>query len=412
MKVPDGKEVAMVLVGIDWSEKWHDVCLMDEGGQVLGRRRVDDSLAGMTQVQSLIAEHAADPAEVAIGVETSHGLMLRALRAAGYTVYAVNPLAANRYRDRHAVSKKKSDRGDAMMLADLIRTDRHRHRPLGEDSELAEALKVLARSHKSLIWTRQQLGNQLRSALREFYPGFLEAFGDHLCEADSLALLERAPTPAQGRALSLAKITATLRRTGRRNLERRAVEIQDALRAPQLEQPAVVAQAHGVAAAALAGVLHDVIARIDHLEKELDRALKEHPDAEIYLSLPGLGTVLGARVSAEFGDDPNRYHDGKARKNAAGTSPITQASGRTKVVLARFVRNNRLADACQLWAFCAISASPGARRYYDALRARKKGHQEALRILANRLVGILHGCLRHRQLYREDIAWPAEVATA
>ncbi len=135
-------------------------------------------------------------------------------------------------------------------------------------------------------------------------------------------------------------------------------------------------------------------------------SLKGHPDAEIYLSLPGLGTVLGARVMAEFGDDPNRYQDGKARKNYAGTSPITQASGRTKVVLARFIRNDRLADACQRWAFSAISASPGARRYYDAQRARKKGHQEALRILANRLVGVLHGCLRHHQLYREDVAWP------
>ena len=213
-----------------------------------------------------------------------------------------------------------------MMLADLVRTDRHNHRQLGEDSELAEAIKVLARSHKSLIWTRQQLGNQPRSALREFYPGALEAFGADLYEAHSLALLERAPTPAQGRALSLAKITSALRRAGRRNVEQRAVAIRDAPSAPQLEQPAVMAQAHGVAAAALAGVLQSVIARIHQLEKELDISLKAHPAAEIYLSLPGLATVLGARALAEFGDDPNGYQDGKARKNYAGT----QASGRTR----------------------------------------------------------------------------------
>ncbi len=402
----------MVLVGIDWSEKWHDVCLMDDDGSVLGRRRIDDSPAGLTQLQALIAEHAVDPAEVVIGIETPHGLMVQALRAAGYAIYAVNPMAASRYRDRHAVSRKKSDRGDAMMLADLVRTDRHKHRQLGADSELAEAVKVLARSHKSLIWTRQQLGNQLRNALREFYPGALEAFGEHLCEADSLALLERAPTPAQGRALSLAKIAAALRKARRRNVKQRAVAIRDALRAPQLEQPAVVAQAHAVAVVDLAGLLQQVIARIEHQEKELDRSLKAHPDAEIYLSLPGLATVLGARALAEFGDDPNRYLDGRARRNYAGTSPITQASGRTRVVLARFVRNERLADVCQLWAFAAISASPGARRYYDVQRARKKGHQEALRILANRLVGILHGCLRHHELYREDIAWPTAEAAA
>jgi hypothetical protein len=336
--------------------------------------------------------------------------MVQALRAAGYAIYAVNPMAASRYRDRHAVSKKKSDRGDAMMLADLVRTDRHKHRQLGADSELAEAVKVLARSHKSLIWTRQQLGNQLRNALREFYPGALVAFGERLCDVDSLGLLEQAPTPAQGRALSLAKITAALRKARRRGVEQRAIAIRDALRAPQLELPAVVAQAHAVAVVDLAGLLQQVIARIEHQEKELDRSLKAHPDAEIYLSLPGLATVLGARALAEFGDDPNRYQDGRARKNSAGTSPITQASGRTRVVLARFVRNERLADVCQLWAFAAISASPGARRYYDLQRSRKKGHQAALRILANRLVGILHGCLRHQQLYREDIAWPTPEA--
>jgi hypothetical protein len=402
----------MVLVGIDWSEKWHDVCLMDEDGRVLGRRRIDDSPAGLTQLQALIAEHAADPADVVIGIETPRGLMVQALRAAGYAIHAVNPMAASRYRDRHAVSKKKSDRGDAMMLADLVRTDRHKHRQLGADSDLAEAVKVLARSHKSLIWTRQQLGNQLRNALREFYAGALEAFGEHLCEADSLALLERAPSPVQGRALSLAKISAALRKARRRNVEQRAVAIRDALRAPQLEQPAAVTQAHAVAVVDLTGLLQQVIARIEHQEKELDRSLKAHPDAEIYLSLPGLATILGARALAEFGDDPNRYQDGRARKNYAGTSPITQASGRTRVVLARFVRNERLADVCQLWAFAAISASPGARRYYDAVRCRKKGHQAALRILANRLVGILHGCLRHRQLYREDVAWPAPEAAA
>lgn len=403
----------MVLVGIDWSEKWHDVCLMEEGGRALGQQRIEDSPAGLSQLQSMIAKHVADPAEVAIGIETPHGLMVRALQAAGYTIYAVNPLAASRYRDRHAVSGKKSDRGDARMLADLVRTDRHQHRQLGEDSDLAEEIRVLARSQKSLIWTRQQLGDQLRNALREFYPGALEAFGDHLCETDSLTLLGRAPTPEQGRMLPQARITTVLRKAHRHNVERRATEIREALRRPQLEQPALVARAHGVAAADLAGLLLDVIARIERQEKELGRSLKEHPDAEIYLSLPGLGPVLGARVLGEFGDDPNRYQDGRARKNYAGTSPITRASGRTKVVLARFVRNDRLSDASQLWAFSAISTSPGARRYYDMQRARNKGHQEALRILANRLVGILHGCLRHHQLYSEDIAWPTvEVAAA
>jgi transposase len=147
-------------------------------------------------------------------------------------------------------------------------------------------------------------------------------------------------------------------------------------------------------------------AQIETLAGQLEASFEGHPDAEILRSLPGLGVVLGARVLAEFGDDPVRYADPKARKNYAGTSPITRASGRSKVALARFARNRRLADALEMWAFCSLSCSPGARRYYDAHRAKGQTHRRALRSLANRWVGILHGCLHHRQRYAEHVAWP------
>ena len=396
----------MIFVGIDWSERWYDVCLMDDAGRVLAGRRIEDSASGFTVLQTLIAEHAQEPSEVAVGIETPQGLMVHALQAAAYTIYAVNPLSANRYRDRVAPSRRKSDQRDAQMLADLVRTDRHQHRPLPEDSDLAQAIKVLARSHKSLIWTRQQLANQLRSALLQFYPGALEAFSGDLCAVDALSLLSQAPTPAQGRTMSLAKITSALRKAHRRNLKTRADSIYRALHEKRLEFSSEVVQAYGMTVANLAQVLQGLNTSIERQEKELGGWLQMHPDAEIYRSLPGLGDVLSARVLGEFGDDPNRFHDGKARKNYAGTSPITKASGKSKVVLARFIRNEWLIDPCQRWAFSAITASPGARRYYDLQRANKKGHQEALRIVANRLVGILDGCLRHHQLYSEQIAWP------
>jgi len=155
-------------------------------------------------------------------------------------------------------------------------------------------------------------------------------------------------------------------------------------------------------------IVAEMTAQIGELGGQLDASFEGHPDAEILNSLPGLGVVLGARVLAEFGDDPDRYADPKARKNYAGTSPITKASGRSRVALARFARNRRLADALRMWAFCSITSSPGARRYYDAHRAKGDTHQRALRSLANRWVGILHGCLRHRQTYSEDIAWAAD----
>jgi transposase len=149
-------------------------------------------------------------------------------------------------------------------------------------------------------------------------------------------------------------------------------------------------------------------AQIAELEAALSEHFEQHPDAKVVLSLPGLGTVLGARVLGEFGDDRTRFSDPKSRKNYAGTSPVTKASGHSRVVLARFARNKRLGDACEQWAFCALSTSAGARNYYDQLRARGKTHRQALRQLANRLVGILHVCLARGVLYDELVAWPIE----
>ncbi len=191
----------MIFVGIDWAEAHHDVCLVDDVGQVLAKRRVPEGLEGVSKLHALIAEHAEEPASVVVGIETDRGLMVGSLLAAGYQVFAVNPLASSRYRDRHATSGAKSDSGDARVLADLVRTDRHKHRLVAGDSALAEAVKVLARAHQGLIWTRQRQVNQLRNTLREFYPGALAAFED-LDAPDAIATLELAPTPSRGRALS------------------------------------------------------------------------------------------------------------------------------------------------------------------------------------------------------------------
>jgi transposase len=402
----------MVFVGIDWAEAHHDVCLVDEAGRVLAKRRVADGLEGLSKLHALIAEQAGEPASVVVGIETDRGLLVSSLLAAGYQVFAINPLAANRYRERSTTSGAKSDPGDARVLADLVRTDRHKHRPVAGDTELAEAVKVLARAHQNLIWSRQRQLNQLRNALREFYPGALATFED-LGSADALAILERASTPSRGRALSRAKIASALRRGGReRNLESKAAEIQARLRQPQLEAPSLVAQAFGHSVAASVALIKQFNQQIAALEKELAASFESHPDAEIYLSLPGLGRVLGARALAEFGDDRTRFAHPKSRKNYAGTAPITKASGTRKVVLARIARNRRLADACYQWAFSALTTSAGARHRYDSLRSRGQTHHQALRALGNRLVAVLHGCLVSRQTYREDVAWSPAVEVA
>ena len=395
----------MLFVGDDWAEDHHDVYLMNETGERLASRRLPEGLAGIRVLHGLIAEHAEDPAQVVVGIETDRGLWVDALTAAGYQVFAINPLAAARYRDRHHVSGAKSDASDAKLLADLVRTDRHNHRRIAGDSPDAEAIKVLARAHQNLIWARTRHTNSLRSALREYYPAALEAFDD-LADRDALAILGRAPTPVDAERLSLSKIRAALKAAGRqRNLDTRAQHIQDALRTAQLAAPAAVTVAFAATTRASVGIIAELNRQIADLEAELATHFETHPDADIYLSQPGLGVILSARVLGEFGDDPNRYTDAKSRKNYAGTSPLTIASGKKRAVLARHVRNRRLYDAIDAWAFCAITRSPGARAYYDQRRAAGDLHHQALRALGNRLVGILHGCLRHHTKYDEHTAW-------
>jgi len=400
----------MIYVGIDWAEAHHDVCVLDDTGGVLATRQVPEGLEGMATLHALLGEHAEEPAEVVVGIETDRGLLVGSLVAAGYAVHAVNPLAASRYRERHTTSRAKSDRGDARMLADLVRTDRHNHRTVAADSELLAGIKVLARAHQNLIWTRGRQTNALRNALREFYPGALDAF-EELHHPDALAVLAVAPDPTRGRKLSEARIVRALRRGGRqRNLERRAAEIRRALQAPQLTAPPLVVEAQAANTVALVAVITTLVEQIGKLEAELTDAFDHHPDAEILRSLPGLGDILGARVVAEFGDAPDRYVDARARRNYAGTAPITRASGTSRVVIARLARNTRLFDACYQWAFCALTRSPGARAYYDDHDPGPNTAKVARRKLANKLVGILHGCLTHRTLYDEDLAWPTMVA--
>ncbi|MCU0264238.1 MAG: IS110 family transposase [Candidatus Nanopelagicales bacterium] len=399
----------MLFVGDDWAEAHHDVELVDETGRVLVKRRLPEGIGGLSALHSLIGDHLGEEQEsdsVIIGIETDRGPWVAALAAAGYTVFAVNPLQVARYRERHGVSGAKSDPGDAHTLAELVRLDRAHHTPLAPDSTLAEQVKVLARSHQTMIWARQRQGNLLRSTLREFYPAALLAFGEELTGRDSLAVLAAAPSPAKGAALSASRIQGLLRRAGRqRYLEPTAARIQAALRTPQLGLAPALADTYAVTVTAVVAVIAELNRQIDVLAEAVGSHIGQHPDAEIYRSQPGLGTILGARVLAEFGDAPERYADAKARKNYSGMSPITRASGTKRVVLARYARNRRLADALYQQAFASLTASPGARAYYDRHRAAGATHHQALRTLANRLVGILHGCLAHGTTYDETTAW-------
>src|SRR5215831_3804265 len=397
----------MLFVGDDWAEDHHDVELQDEAGARLARARLPEGVAGITRLHELVGAHLgedAGPGEVAIGIETDRGPWVQALIAAGYRVFAVNPRQVARYRERHATSGGKSDAGDAHALADMVRTDGHQLRQVAGDSEQAQAVKVVARAHQTLIWERHRHLLRLRTALREFFPAALAAFSD-LTAPDALELLGKAPDPASAARLSRAQITAALTRARRRQADDKAAAIAAALRTVHLAQPPAVAAAYAATVRSLTVMIGAFNAQITTMEDQVKECFGQARDAEIYRSQPGLGPVLAARALGEFGDDQHRYADAQSRKNYASTSPITRASGKKKTVLARYIRNNRLADALHQQAFSALTASPGARAYYDQLRGRGQGHHAALRQLANRLVGILHGCLKTGTTYDEHTAW-------
>jgi transposase len=404
----------MLFVGDDWAEGHHDIEIVDDEGRVLVRRRLPEGLEGVTQLHSLVAQQMPDDwvdldvseaaALVKVGIETDRGSWVAALIAAGYEVFAINPMSVARYRERHSTSGAKSDAADAHLLAEIVRLDRAHHRPVAEDTDEGEAIKLTARTHQSLIWDRSRHVARLRSTLREYFPAALLAFDD-LDAPDALELLARAPDPDQAARLSPTVITSALKHARRRRVQDRAQRLRNILQAPELRQLPVLQSAYAAVVASEVAIISALNDQIDRLGAVVGEHFGRHRDAEIYAGLPGLGVILAARILGEFGDDPDRYADAKARKNYAGTSPVTRASGTKKVVHARYARNRRLGDALQQWAFCSLRGSPGATAYYHQLRDRKIGHQAALRQLANRLVGILHGCLKTHTTYNEQTAW-------
>src|SRR5436190_10352806 len=406
-----------VFCGIDWAEDHYDIAIVDRDGQLLARRRISDDAAGLAALLALLAEHGDSAGDqVPVAIETPRGLLTGCLRATGRPVYPINPMAVARYRDRHSVAGRKSDHGDALVLANILRTDRHAHRPLPAGSELAQAIAVLARAQQDAVWARTAAHNKLRSHLREYYPGFLAAFNGSrkgIMRPDARAVLAAAPTPAAAATLTAAQLRALLRKAGRsRGIDADATRLRDALRAPQMRQLPLVEQAMGRQALALLGQLDAACAAAADLEQATVESFNQHPDAGIITSFPGLGPLTGARVLAETGDDRSRFADAKGLKAYAGAAPITRASGKTTAALHRRVKNQRLAATGYIWAFAALTASPGARAHYDRRRNDGDRHAAAQRNLFGRLLGCLHHCLATRQAYDEKTAFPAPTPTA
>ena len=404
--------------GIDWASDHHDVAVVNDDGQVLARGRVGNDAAGFAQALTLLAD-AGDTANdpIPVGIETDRGLWIAALRATGRVIYPINPLAASRYRARYAVSGAKSDATDAVLLANIVRTDPDAHRPLPADTELAQAIRVLARAQQDAVWARQQIGNQLRDLLKDFYPAAIIAFAGlpsgGLARPDARTILAAAPTPGQAAKLTPARLRRLLIKAGRRrDLDRDVERLRAVFTDTHLHQPPVLENAMDIQLTALLRQFEAANAAADELAEAAIAHFEQHPDAEIITSFPGLGNLAGARVLAEIGDDRTRFTDARGLKAFAGSAPITRASGKKTIVRHRHIKNRRLATVGSIWALASLRSSPGARRRYDARRAAGDWNRQAQRHLFNKFLGQLHHCLQTGQPYNEHRAFPPPLPLA
>ncbi|WP_457966966.1 IS110 family transposase [Arthrobacter sp. D1-29] len=398
-----------VFCGIDWAEGPHDISVVDQQGQLLASRRIEDTAASLTELLEMLGalgDRAEDPIPVAI--ETTRCLLVAALRSSGRDVYAINPMAASRYRDRHTVSSKKSDAQDAAALANILRTDRHAHRPMPKDSELVQAIAVLARAQQDAVWERQQETNRIRSLLREYYPSALRAFPNSadLASPVARALLGAVSNPCESCQAQSCPARSNPAKAGRtRSLETTIDKLYRSSAAPiSASQP--WSKLRSDPASTMLGQLDAVCQGLESLTAAVEKAFHAHPDAQTLVSFPGLGSIAGARILAEIGDDRTRFTTASALKAYAGAAPVTRANGKSHTVLARRVKNNRLAAAGYIWAFSALTNSAGARAHYDRRKKLGDRHTAAQRNLFNRLLRCLHHCLQASRTYNESAAFP------
>ncbi len=375
---------------------------MDEAGTTLQSGTVPHTPEGLDQLLAAIRAHAPSPAEICVALETSHGPLVGTLLEQGFTVYAINPKAVDRHRERFRMAGAKSDLRDAWVLATLLRTDRPLYRPLLPDSEVAQELRVLTRDRAELVRTRTMLRNQLIACLKAYFPEFLALFDD-VARPAALAVLHQYPTLETLRRVSPRPLAALLRQHRYPHSEAKAHQIHAALQRPAFHIAPVLVRTKARLAVTLAQQLTGLGQEVGGYEAEIRRVLETHPDGELYLSLPGAGTLLAARMVGELGDHRARYPDAAAAQCEAGTAPITRASGATRTVHVRRACIRPLRETMWQFAFCSLPMCPWAKQYYQSARQRGKRHAEAIRMLGNVWLRIIIAMRRDHQGYDEAI---------
>jgi transposase len=376
----------LLLAGLDWGGAHHAVCVLDDAGRIVTRFELRHDAAGLAELLARL-KRLAPPAELPVAIERPSGLLVDALVEAGHPVVPVHPNIVKACRPRYRAACAKSDPGDAFMLADILRTDGHRFRPLTRLSDDIRALRALVRGRDDLVATRLCLANQLRSLLEGFWPGAAAIFAA-LDSPIALAFVRRYPTPDSAARLGekrMAAFMASQAYCGRRS----PAELLARLRAA----PAGLAKdaetdAKGELVLALAASLARLVAEIAKLSARIEHAVADLPDGRIIMSFPRAGRVCAAQILAELGSR-DRFQSQDQLAAEAGVCPVTHASGKSRGVVFRWACNHRLRQALTCFADNSRHASAWAKDVYDKARRRGCKHQHAIRILARAWVRIL-----------------------
>ncbi|HEY5704872.1 MAG TPA: IS110 family transposase [Chthoniobacterales bacterium] len=371
--------------GFDWAKDHHDVVIVDRHGQVVADFKIEHSAEGWKRWRDQVA---ALGAGVAACVETSQGVVVEHLLESGVTVYPVSPASAKGYRERKVPSGNKTDRVDAWSLADALRVDGHGWKALAKEDPLVAELRLLCRDEVALIEERTALINQLQSALHEYYPAALEAFDDWTLSS-AWAFVEAFPTPQALSAAGKRKWEKFLHshKLARPQTYQKRMEIF--ARAGEFVSGEVLTRTKSRLALARTRMLRILQSQIDAYRAEIEKLFAQHPDHDLFGSLPGAGPKIAPRLLGEIGSDRSRFDNPTALQCLAGTAPVSYQSGQIHKVYLRRQCNKPMRHAVHLWANLSRQSCPWAATYYDQLRERGKSHACALRCLGQRWLKIL-----------------------
>ncbi len=386
-----------LFVGVDWASAEHAVCVLDETGQIRAQLPVAHTAAGLAALQTQLRRFG-PPAELPVAIERPSGLLVDTLVAAGFPVVPIHPNVVKASRARYRAAAGKSDSHDAYILADLLRTDGHRFRPLQPQRDDTRALQALVRGRDDLVATRVTLANQLRALLESFWPGAAAIFAD-IDSPIALAFLARYPTPQSAAGLGEKRLAAFLARhaySGRRPV----AELLARLRAaPTGHAGSTEAEAKGDLVRALVGVLTPLVTELQRVTASVEHAVAAHPDGPLVMSFPRAGRVNAAQLLAELGDQRGRFTTEAQLAAEAGVAPVTHAAGKHRGVGFRWACNKRLRQAVVTFADNSRHGAPWAAAVYHRARTRGCDHPHAVRILARAWLRVLWRCWQDQKPY-------------